>query len=421
MVPLGLKTVGDISDGAKAKRQRSRKVRVGMIFANKSDLCVAAGWVVLVVVAAHVLPMASVAIILVTLTLAECIGGILAPIFPDAGPDPVRAGADLERILLGWTFFVPLIIAAVHFEILEVYVTAPLATLCLLALSLLLPLAKLYGRHAAHWDMLFRLRLILVGLMFLGLHEIGVTHPEAFLLSAVLLLLTFLFFVFRAMPSPSRVSGMKTDRWKIPHDLSSILLRCADLLVAPFLLPSSAALTYVIARGVGCCVTVPLDHLIHRAHSSIGRQIENKPSAPYPVAAAARVNLGVFLVGGGVGLSLLSGMPYLPDLLGALAQDVKDVALWMILAAMGPAVFGAAPALLHLAGLERDVTAVCLGTTLVFLIAVLVQPEMTALQLAQTTAGCQLGAASVAAGLLAWRTDVWPGLTAVLFRQIKLF
>lgn len=392
-----------------------------MIFVSRTEPLLAVGWVFLIAVLVNWLPPTSTSLVLLTLAVAEGVGGMLLP-----RPDPLQvnlcetAGSDLERIFLIWMFIVPCLIGAIHFDGLPVYSSNPQAALCLTALCLLVPLLKLCQRYGRLPGLLMPLRLILLAMLAIGLQRIGVEQAETFLLTGVLLMLSFLLLSFRPLLRTIQTGGDSTPSATALEDYAPLALRQVDLLVLPFVLPPSAAIPYLMARGFGACVTVALDQLIGRAYRSVANQIEGKANAAFPVAEAARVNLGVLLVGGAIALALLSVLPYLPKVLGPASHRVEDVVGWLLLATLGPAFFGAAPAFMRLAGLQREMTVLFFLSTLAFAAMVIAQPNLTMLALAQMTAATQLSVAAVASGLLAWRTGVWPGLTAILFRQIKL-
>ena len=76
--------------------------------------------------------------------------------------------------------------------------------------------------------------------------------------------------------------------------------------------------------------------------------------------------------------------------------------------------------LLGLTGYQREVTMLNVLAASIFIATVAAQPVLTATDLAQRLAMMQLLYAGAAAMLLAARSGIWPGLTALLFRQIRL-
>lgn len=392
-----------------------------MIFVSRSEPLLGVGWVLLTFILFNWLSPTAASLALLTLAVAEGVGSMLLPRHDLLQVKQSKtAGSDLERIFLFWTFIVPGLFSAIHFGGLHFYANSPQAALCLAALCLLVPLLKLCQRHGRLPGVLAPLRLIFLSMLAIGLQKIGVEQAELFLLTAVLLMLSFLLLTFRPLLREMQAGAGNKASVSVLHGCAPLALRQVDLLVLPFVLPPTAAVPYLIARGFGACVSVTLDQLIGRAYRSVANRIEEKSNAAFPVVEAARVNLGVLLVGGAIGLALLGLLPYLPKALGPAAHGTEDIGSWLILATLGPAFFGAAPAFLRLAGLQREMAALCFFSTLAFATMVIAQPNLTMLNLAQMTAFVQLSTAAVASGLLAWRTGVWPGLTAILFRQIRL-
>ena len=198
------------------------------------------------------------------------------------------------------------------------------------------------------------------------------------------------------------------------------LLRYVDLLILPVLLSPEPALLYIAARSVGMLIEWSLDRLTRLAKPGITMAYEFENPANF-VSSAARLNLGILLVGGGVALGVLSAAPYFSRLFGSGAGEFRDIVVWVIVAQSSPAIFGAASLLLDIARHRREVAMIRLGACLVFSVVAVLTPSSTGYLLALHYAFIQLSVCGMMAGLLAWRSGIWPGITAVLFKQIRLF
>jgi hypothetical protein len=202
--------------------------------------------------------------------------------------------------------------------------------------------------------------------------------------------------------------------------IAPTLLRYVDLLILPVLFSPEPALLYIVARAAGMVIEWSLDHLIRLAEPSIAMAHRFESQVKF-IASAARLNLGLLLVGGGVALGVLSTAPNFSRLFGSRAATFREILIWVVVAQTAPAIFGAASAVLDIARHRREVAMIRMAGTLGFCMVVGLNQPSTGYLLAQHYAAVQLSVCAMMAGLVAWRSGIWPGITAVLFKQIKLF
>jgi hypothetical protein len=138
-------------------------------------------------------------------------------------------------------------------------------------------------------------------------------------------------------------------------------------------------------------------------------------------ALAARLNLGVLLIGGGFSLAILAIGPFCAILLGLHGPSMQGVLLWLVLGAASQVFFGATDMLLKTAGMAGLMALLCTASTAFFVVAVLASPSPDAVFLAQCFAAMHLIRYAIASVILVRKFSVWPGLTALFLRQIKLF
>jgi len=137
-------------------------------------------------------------------------------------------------------------------------------------------------------------------------------------------------------------------------------------------------------------------------------------------AAAARVNLSYMMVCGAVALILMSTAPYFVYRIAAIDAIFTELLTWFIVGQSAPVLFGATGLLMY--AVERaafyDVLQGITGA--LFLIGLYLLDPIASLPVAQTLVAAQLAQAAICAILLT-QCGVWPGLTSLLHKEIKLF
>lgn len=206
------------------------------------------------------------------------------------------------------------------------------------------------------------------------------------------------------------------DSMAIPFRL---LTRYADLLIVPFLFEVTLLIAYLVARIASMCVPLALGGLAHKAGPQLSRLFQMPKQAPFQ-AAAARVNLGYLMVCGAVSLLVLGCAPFIAGALGGLNHAFDEIVIWLVVGQAAPVLFGATALLMQ--AVDRGAFYVVLQgmTATMFVAGVMVLDNTSAVVVAQTLAAAQLTQAALCA-LLLTQCGVWPGLTALFHKEIKLF
>ena len=136
-------------------------------------------------------------------------------------------------------------------------------------------------------------------------------------------------------------------------------------------------------------------------------------------AAAARLNLGFLLLGGGASLAILALGTALRVEIG-LSNDSAMVLFWLVVAQGAPAIFGAFDVLLFATSARRSITNLTWFFAIASSLAIYCFGRDAAVNLAFAYAGCQIMFSAIAATVVIRELGIWPGVTAVLHRQIKL-
>ncbi|MEH6737243.1 MAG: hypothetical protein V7695_01695 [Sulfitobacter sp.] len=134
-------------------------------------------------------------------------------------------------------------------------------------------------------------------------------------------------------------------------------------------------------------------------------------------AAAARVNLGYLMISGAMALFVISGGSYLAT---ALEPEFREILIWLVIGQSAPVLFGATGLLMRI--VDRGTFYDVLGgiTATMFLAGIFLLRATDGVDVALTFAVSQLTLAAVSA-LLLTQCGIWPGLTALFHKQIKLF
>jgi hypothetical protein len=321
----------------------------------------------------------------------------------------------VEKVLLRWLVGLAITFVIYWIEVAGSFKPSLLQVLAsaghVLFLSLLL-LSKSYGVEGSQLRDLY-----------LPLLSIFVLFGAAFLdVSSDHLLLASLFCLAGL---GLRILGGQKRPEKLPKGHSQadflgaggpIAARYVDVICLAFLLPPSAALIYLFARGLCEPIRLGLDAISALATPAL----DNAKSADVRRALAARINLGFLLIGGALAVAVLGLGRLVPILLGQGFADLGKTIPWLAAAAAAPAFFGATQLLLpffrggSFLGMSNWIA------TGLFLMGVFVYPVRSAIDLAIVYAAAVIAQSLISAVALGLKSGVWPGLTALLFRGIKV-
>lgn len=221
----------------------------------------------------------------------------------------------------------------------------------------------------------------------------------------------------RSGPSRRGLTRLRHSEWGGVFRLAS---RYADLAVVPWLLELPVLCAYLLARIASLGIPFALFILGRRAAPHLA-ELAIAPDQLRFQAAAARVNLGYLMVCGAVALFVMVSAPWAAKLLDLPLATFDEILVWLVIGQSAPVLFGATALLMH--AVERGAFYdLLLGLTAVlFLVGVLLVPDARDGELiALTLAAAQLTQAALCA-LLLTQSGVWPGLTALFHKEIKLF
>ena len=373
----------------------------------------AVGWVLLVVIQSQGLGQTELALVLGSVIMAEAVSSILVSIPRNITKSKHDA---LAQLLLGWIVVCLLLVLLFQVQLLTFYQGQPFAGLSLLALTLVLGLLKLVSAGRGLAGFLNSARLLVAAAISYAIFFVGGSGTD---LSLEGLILGHLLVLLAVIVLPSR--GTNYRSYDVPDAGEfAALTRHTDLLLVPLVLNGTDALLYFAARCLSDYVSAVLEQLGTNARSGLvsARQTGNHIAF---VTMAARLNLGYLLIGGGVALAVLTAGPFLAEVIQQSEEAFQAVLIWLLLGTCAPVLFGATDILLCTTGKRAICRLVDLGTIILLCMAVFANAEPNPIFLAQCFAAFHLARAMLAAAILARGAGVWPGLTALMLRQIRLF
>lgn len=361
------------------------------------------------------------------LCLAEGLAMVMVAGFGEAEKLPKMGWLEgLENLLVRWVSACVVFLGALIADLLPLFQGNPVLLICALGLALCLSVLRLVS--SCRWSFTGRktvwpvVRWAILGLLVFWISELAKAEALPTIGLAVLVVLVMTMIQMRGIRAmlslhPAALADNSPENLLA---LAAKIVPVLDILILPFLLPPSAAAAYLGARAVAMVIELGVLLLCRRSRRGIVQAAGAGGQAAFRIMAA-RLNLGMLFIGGGLGLGVLSGAPYLARIMDGPMLEFRGLLIWLILAQMSPAIFGAADLLLDVARHRRDTFLVRLGGIICFSAAAAFARPDTAMLLAQQVAILHLALGGALACVLAWRTGIWPGLTALCFRQIRLF
>jgi hypothetical protein len=211
-----------------------------------------------------------------------------------------------------------------------------------------------------------------------------------------------------ALPQPE-------NTWRI----NTLLGRYGDFIVIGWLLPPFEILVYCLARAISLsaeCVSITLLQRVDQTSSLF----DASKSSQQFLRAAARVNLGLFLVGCGSMVTVVVIAPLPARLILGDTMTLMSVLPWVLLAFSVPTICGATSLFLgksqmYLADNLLQWTSTATGMILPALIAV-----QSAEHFAFLFAVSRLSIGVLGAVYVAWKLRILPGFTAVFYPQLRM-
>lgn len=381
----------------------------------------ALGWVLIFGALTRALGPTDYAIALTTFTLAQGLASLSVSGFQLARSNRSVSFGYLLSVFLRWVVGSALLLLADQANWLTFFSNSPFSLFALPMISLLLILIRLTVLKGGTGPSLVNLLSLLSPLWLAGLlagaHVLGSITLEIVL---CLMLFAPLSVLGVMLQCRSGRHAHTVSHQFYQQDFATIFMRWADVLTVPFVFGPAAAFTYLFARGVAECVALPIRSLQQSVGPELA-QIHVKGGQREFAAISARLNLGIMLIGGAAVLAVISIAPLISDLLGFSYESIHQTLLWLILAQAAPVLFGVSLGLMAASGGRRESQMISLATGIAVLSVIYATHAGSPVEVAKEVAVVHLISAAAAAALLVGRQGIWPGVTAILFRQIKLF
>ncbi len=198
-----------------------------------------------------------------------------------------------------------------------------------------------------------------------------------------------------------------------------VALRNIDLLLVPLLLDAVTCATYLFARSICLIGAVGLRFLDNATLENIGRIYLMRNASEF-CGSAARLNLGYLLIGGSGSLIAIGLSQTVSGNLVITQNGFDAVFFWLLLAQGGPMLFGATVGLMRVTGTSGTVVFLQFIAALSVCGSFYLGAIDSAADLAKYFALAQLAISMVAALILGLQHGVWPGVTAIMHKQIRL-
>lgn len=195
--------------------------------------------------------------------------------------------------------------------------------------------------------------------------------------------------------------------------------RSFDLIIVPFLFDIKSVAVFLIARGLAYSIALGLSMFGNILENS-SDSIQKSTTVKSITILAARLNLAIFFIGSGIAIGTLATGKLLAPVFESSQPIFLSVLLWCVARYSSKAVFGTYEDILILKGMKVISDAFNLASLSGLLLYFFLLPMQTIENFSMVLAISHLLPAALSAGIVAIRYGIWPGPTAIFFRQIKL-
>ncbi|MGJ8616819.1 MAG: hypothetical protein ACSHWS_08235 [Sulfitobacter sp.] len=393
-------------------------------------LTMAIGWMMLAGVLCQILNPTDAAVTLFGFVMAEFSSRIIVIGFERSQETIAGLHAwdeALGRVLLRWVMFTIGLLIMTRYHENWFFEHHQYAFICVLGLCLILALIRLICTFSAviqnRISLVVQIRNSILAVSIYCVAQFATLNSDMALSLALALLLGVLALVSLGIRHPIQ----KSQNGKINSVQSELTIMCfasliwryADLIVLALLLSPQNTLIYLIARGLAQVVPVTLNILTDRVDGPL-RSAHCAGNLRHFAATAARINLGFLLIGGSVSLGALSMGAYVALIFNLDTAAFRYTLFWLVTAQSAPILFGATCVLFNITQCKSGTILLPLLGVFLFLCSSVLMEVNDPLSLAQIFALTHLMIGAGSALLINLRFGIWPGITAILFRQLKL-
>ena len=390
----------------------------------------ALGWILLAGTLSKYLHPIEAAVALFGVVMAEILSRLLAdglPQFQLSEGDSGNWDKFLSTVFLRWILLLFVTLGLVRYAPVWFFEGRDYAVICILGLVLSLTLLRLIivrlATNQKRSALLIGLRNVILAAGVYCVAEIGLINGDLVLPLALALSLGTLVLMSLGLrqnrPTGPYCKLESNNSAGLPLGATPNYWLYADLIVLSCVLTPQNTFVYLIARGLAQVVPLCLQLVSGRIARALFLAFEGDERENF-VAIAARTNLGYLLIGGGASLFVLSAETYISIFFDLDRVIFRDILFWLLVAQASPVFFGATAMLLDTTRSNMLTKSLALFGMLIFISSYALLEISEPKQFAQVFASSHVLIAAISAGYLGFRFGVWPGLTAVFFRQIKL-
>jgi hypothetical protein len=198
------------------------------------------------------------------------------------------------------------------------------------------------------------------------------------------------------------------------------LVKGADIIALPFLFEFSEIAVYLVARLFSLTIE-PISQILATKGTGVLAREYRSGSMQNFIGKAARLNLSIFLIGGGAALVPLAIGGIISPILQANQDQFLFFLFWCVVGQSCFNIFGFNNEVLQIMGRTLETDLVQSGLLIGFSGICLSMNDLNAQNFVILFVAMQYVAAAISAAFVAVRFGIWPGPTALFFGQIRLF
>ncbi|SFS87797.1 hypothetical protein SAMN04488040_2220 [Sulfitobacter marinus] len=253
--------------------------------------------------------------------------------------------------------------------------------------------------------------------VLIGIGFITVENMATIIFAPLVIFVLVRWGIFSSLPNQENAHG---ENPIVSSSLASFVFSRMDILVVPIFLDMQDSGVYLIARTFSMTMLPLLNYFLNRGKSVLVSSLSFGGKFDF-IESTAMLNLGIFLIGGGCSMIPLGlGKIYAP-VFGD-EQQLFSLCVFLFVAShYCKSLLGACEEILELTAGRKELITLISIAVLLFLAFCFYPDDLQVRSLALAASVMHVGLAVVLAIIVAFRFGIWPGPTALLFGQIRLF
>lgn len=204
------------------------------------------------------------------------------------------------------------------------------------------------------------------------------------------------------------------------HHMVFRTLSYSDVIILPFIFGLADIYIYLGARIFATTASPISLFLIRKVGVNLGSESKIERQSNF-IKAAARINISLFLVGGGAALIPLAIGKVVSPIFGTHQDAFLFFLFWSVVAQSCSSIFGAWKEILEVYGKTNETSLLGLALMVGFSVVCFSTEGWTLENFIILHVAIQYIQGGISAGIVATRFGIWPGPTALLFGKLRLF